>query len=58
MKRREFSIGDLVQRKAIGNIGDVNTGKFAPNWEGPYKITVIAGAKAYYLENMDERPLL
>ena len=44
-------------RKAVGNAWDVNTGKLAPNWEGLYKVTTIAGDGAYYLEDMDERPL-
>ena len=57
MKRREFSAGDLVLRKAVRNTRDVNTRKFALNWERPYRITTIAGTGAYYLEDMDERPL-
>ena len=36
---------------------DMNAGKLAPTWEGPYKVTTIAGARAYYLEYLDERPL-
>ena len=57
MKRREFSARDLVLRKAIRNALDINDGKLAPNWEGLYKVTTITGARAYYLEDMDERPL-
>ena len=30
MKRKEFSTGDLVLRKVVGNTRDVNTGKLAP----------------------------
>ena len=58
MKRREFSAGDLVLQKVVGNTRDVNAGKLALTWEGPYRITAIAGAGAYYLEDLDERPLL
>jgi len=36
---------------------DMNTGKLASTWEGPYRITAIVGAGAYYLEDLDERPL-
>ena len=36
---------------------DVAAGKLAQTWEGPYKVTAIAGARAYYLEDLDERPL-
>ena len=57
MKRREFSVGDLLLRKAIGNARDASTRKLAPTWEGPYRITAIAGAGAYYLEDLDARPL-
>ena len=57
VKRREFSAGDLVLCKVAGNTRDVNVGKFAPTWEGPYRITATAGARVYYLEDVDERPL-
>ena len=57
VKSREFSAGDLVLRKALGNARDANAGKLFPNWEGPYMVTIIARAGAYYLEDMDERPL-
>ena len=36
---------------------DLNAEKLAPNYEGPYRITTLAGAKAYYLEDMEEIPL-
>ena len=42
---------------ALGNARDASAEKLAPNWEGPYRATIIAGAGAYYLEDMDERPL-
>ena len=54
---REFSAGDLVLRKAVRNMRDMNDEKLAPTWEGPYRVTAIAGAGAYYLEDLDERPL-
>ena len=57
MKTREFGAGDLVLWKAIGNIRDTNAGKLASTWEGPYRVTAIAGAMAYYLEDLNERPL-
>ena len=57
VKTREFSAGDLVLRKAIGNMRDTNAGKLAPTWEGPYRVTTIVDAGAYYLEGLDERPL-
>ena len=57
VKTREFSARDLVLWKAIGNMRDTNTGKLALTWEGPYRVTAIAGVEAYYLEDLDERPL-
>ena len=41
----------------MGNIKDQGAGKLAPNWESPYRVTTVAGAEAYYLEDMEERPL-
>ena len=57
VKTREFSAGDLVLKRVVGNMQDANAGKLVPTWEGPYRVTAIAGARAYYLECMDERPL-
>ena len=57
MKTREFGAGDLVLRKAVGHMQDTNAGKLASTWEGPYRVTAIVGARAYYLEDLDERPL-
>lgn len=37
---------------------DHNAGKLALNWERPYRLTAMAGAGAYYLEDTKERPLL
>ena len=57
VKAREFSAGDLVLRKAVGNMRDTNARKLAPTWEKPYRVTSIVGVGAYFLENLDERPL-
>ena len=57
VKTREFSAGDLVLRKAVGNMRDTSARKLASTWERPYKVTFIAGAGAYYLEDLDDRPL-
>ena len=35
----------------------MNVGKLAPTWEGPYRVTAIISIGAYYLEDLDERPL-
>ena len=57
LKTREFGTGDLVLRKAVGNIRYINAWKLAPTWEGPYRVIAITGAGAYYLEDLDERSL-
>ena len=36
---------------------DQNVGKLALNWEGPYRVTATVGLRAYYLEDLEERPL-
>ena len=57
VKMKGFGAGDLVLWKAMGNMRDTDTGKLAPTWEGPYRVTAIAGVGAYYLEDLNERPL-
>jgi hypothetical protein len=47
---RELAVGDLVLRKVISSRRDVTHGKLGPNWEGPYKITSVAGTGAFRLE--------
>ena len=29
-------------------------GKLGPNWEGPYRITLVVGIVAYFLKDLDE----
>ena len=57
VKTREFNAGDLVLWKAVENMRDTNAGKLALAWEGPYRVTTITSAEAYYLEDLNERPL-
>ena len=57
VKTREFSAGDLVLRKAVGSMRNTNAEKLALFREGPYRVIVITGAGAYYLEDLDEMPL-
>ena len=57
IKGREFSTGDLVLRKVMGNMRDIGVGKLAQTWKGLYRVTAIASARAYYLEDLDERPI-
>ena len=55
VKLRPLALGDLVLRKVLGTARNPAWGKLEPNWEGPYRITSIAGIRAYFLEDLDER---
>ena len=55
VKLRPLAPGDLVLRKVVGNNKNPACGKLGPNWEGPYRITSVAGIGAYYIKELDER---
>ena len=57
MKLRSLALGDLVLRKVVGAAKDPSWGKLEPNWEGPFRITLVAGIGAYYLEDLDEKAI-
>ena len=54
-KLRPLAPGDLVLRKVLGTAKNPAWGKLGPNWEGPYRITSVAGIGVYFLEDLDER---
>ena len=58
VKLRPFAPGDLVLRKVLGNTKNPAWGKLGPNWEGPNRITSVAGIDAYYLEDLNEKTVL
>ena len=43
--------------KGIGSMKDQNIEKLTSNWEGPYRVIATAEVGAYYLEDLEERPL-
>ena len=51
---RPLAPRDLVLRKVVGTTKNPTRGKLGPNWEGPYRITSVAGIGAYFLEDLDE----
>ena len=55
VKLRPLEPGDLVLRKVLSTTKNPAWGKLGPNWEGPYRITSIAGIEAHFLEDLDER---
>ena len=58
VKLRPLAVGDLVLRKVLGTTKNPTWGKLGPNWEGPYRITSVAGIGAYYLKDLDEKVVL
>ena len=54
VKLRSLVSSDLVLRKVIGTAKNLVWGKLGPNWEGLYRITSVAGIRAYFLEDLDE----
>ena len=54
VKLRPLVPGDLVLRKVLGTAKNPTWGKLGPNWEGPYRITSVAGIGVYFLEDLDE----
>ena len=55
VKLKLLVLGDLVLRKVLGTTKNPAWEKLGPNWEGPYRITSVAGIVAYFLEDLDER---
>ncbi|XP_057252250.1 uncharacterized protein LOC130592103 [Beta vulgaris subsp. vulgaris] len=49
VKAKTFNVGDWVLREVFQNTKEVNAGKLAPAWEGPYKIQKVVGNGAYRL---------
>lgn len=52
MRLREFVAGDLVLQRVLGSMKNSSLGKLVSNWKGSYQVTVVAGARAYYLEEL------
>ena len=55
VKLRPLGPGDHVMRKILGSAKNPSWGKLGPSWEGPYRVTSVAGIGAYYLEDLDEK---
>ena len=54
VKLRPLAPKDLVLRKVLDTAKNLAWKKIGPNWEGPYRITLVAGIGAYYFEDLDE----
>ena len=57
MKLKPLAPGDLVLRKVVGAAKNPFWEKLGSNWEGPYRITSVAGIGVYYLEDLDEKTI-
>ena len=57
VKPRAFLVEDLVLRWVFENKVDLATGKFQPNWEGPYTIVKVGAGGSYALDKLDGMPV-
>ena len=57
VKPRVFQPGDLVLRRVFENTADPTTGKFQPNWEGPYVVTRPEESRSYAIDKIDGTPV-
>ena len=57
LKPSMFQPGDLVLRKVFKNTVDPSTGKFQPNWGGPYNVTRAGESRSYALDKLDGMPV-
>ena len=57
VKPRVFRPGDLVLRKVSKNTTDPTAGKFQPNLERPYVVTLAGEAGSYALDKTDGTPV-
>ena len=48
-------MGDVVLRKVVGAVKNLVWGKLGSDGEGSYRITLVAGISAYYLEDLEEK---
>ena len=58
VKLRPLAPRDLVLIKVLGNTKNPTQEKLGPTWEGPYRITSVAGIGVYYLKDLDEKIVL
>ena len=54
VKVKPLALGDMVLRKVVGTTWNPLWGKKGPNQEGLYRITLVAGIGAYFLEDLEE----
>ena len=57
VKPNVFQPGNLVLRKFFENTADPTTGKFQPNWEGPYVVRRLGESGSYAIDKTDGTPV-
>ena len=58
VKLRPLMPGNLVLRKVLGTAKNPAWGKLGPNWEGPYRITLVTSIWVTFLEDLDKHVIL
>ena len=58
MKLRSLNPEDIILRNVVGTSKNPAWGKLGHNWEGSYRITSVAGVRAYFLEDLSEKVVL
>jgi len=53
VKVSEFILGDLILKKVVGSMKNPSWEKLGPNWERPYRVTLVARTGTYWLEDLD-----
>ncbi|KAI3951286.1 hypothetical protein MKW92_039790 [Papaver armeniacum] len=56
-KPRRFVVGDLVLAISHHVPRNESAGKFAPNWEGPFRVIEAAESGYYKIEHADGTPM-
>ena len=54
VKLRPLTSSDLVLRKIVDTTKNPAWGKLRLNWEGPCRITLEVGIRAYFLKDLDD----
>ena len=57
VRSRKFKAGDLVLRRVELARKDRAQGKFAPTWEGPFRVKAELGKGAYKLEELSGKEI-
>ena len=58
VKLRLLNPEDIILRNVVGTSKNLAWGKLGHNWEGSYRITSVAGVRAYFLEDLSEKVVL